>query len=217
MTLTGLGPDGRRLGLGSDNTLVLDAERDVRTTGTGFQAGSEVGLFIDPPKPTGAAASRSWVATAAARALMGTIDLGTLPVGADGSFAGEKTLPDGLKPGFHELQAVGYSPSGQQRVLTLGIIVRPWIVLDKGVRSADGRHDRIRTTGDSGGINAGAQISPFIRYTGQKAFSKGKAVITVQSNGTFTWTRKIRRDKGLTAYVADVDTKSNRVLWAARR
>lgn len=35
--------------------------------------------------------------------------------------------------------------------------------------------------------------------------------------GSYMWTRQIRKDKGLTAYVAYKPTESNRVYWAKVR
>ena len=87
------------------------------------------------------------------------------------------------------------------------------LTLNQGTRVADGNHDRIRTTGSSVNIPAGARLTPYIRYTGQAAFSAGKATITVQEDGTFRWTRKVKKNRGLTAYVAYVDVRSNQVVW----
>ena len=91
------------------------------------------------------------------------------------------------------------------------------LVLDEGVRVADGRHDRITTTGSSLNVPEGVRLTPYIRYTGQSSFSRGKATITVQSDGSFDWTRQIRKNRGLTAYVAWEDVDSNKVFWARIR
>lgn len=212
MDLDGLGPDGKPLNLGPDGSLRLANERDVATEGTGFLPNSEVDLYVDPPVLLTGAAVR-----AGTRAGEQGIYVGTVKTDARGSFSGTATLPADIAPGDHVLQAVGYSPAAQTRAMSLGVIVEPWIVLDQGTRKAEGMHDRIRTTGSSGGIDAGAKLTPWIRYAGQGAFTQGVASITVQSDGTFTWTREIKRSKGLTAYVSWVDTESNRVFWAKVR
>ena len=204
MTLEGLGNGGRVLPLNADGVLVLQAERDARTSGTGFMPNSLVGLFLDPQVED--------TASPAARALP-TVDLGTVPVTQSGDFEGVKTLPEEIKPGLHVLQAVGYGPAGQRRVLSLGILVVPWLELDQGTRTAAGRHDRIRTTGSSGGIDAGQRLMPWIKYTGQAEFKNGVANIRVRADGSFTWTRKIRKSKGLTGYVSWEDITSNEVFW----
>lgn len=207
MDLDGLGPDGKPLNLTPEGVLRLANERDVQTEGTGFLPNSEVDLYVDPPVLVQGATVRSARAAEA-------IYVGTVKTDSRGNFAGTATLPEDILPGEHVLQAVGYSPQRQSRALSLGVIVDPWIVLDQGTRTADGRHDRIRTTGTSGGIDAGTRLTPFIRYSGQNTFSQGKATITVQSDGTFRWTRQIKKSKGLTGYVAWKDTESNRVFWA---
>ena len=208
MALDGLGPDGKPLNLGPDGELRLQDERDVVTEGTGFLPNSEVDLYVDPPV---------LVTGAVARASTEAIYVGTVRTDASGNFAGTATLPEDIAPGDHVLQATGYSPGRQARAMSLGVVVEPSLVLDKGTRKADGRHDRIRTTGSSTGIEAGTRLTPWIRYNGQTSFAQGKATITVQSDGTFRWTRQIRKDKGITAYVSYVDTRSNEVFWAKVR
>jgi hypothetical protein len=212
MDLDGLGPDGKPLNLAPDGALILNQERDVQTSGTGFQADSVVDLYIDPPVLLQRGTTGSWLRDLVLRATE-AVYVGTVTVGAGGSFEGTATLPEGIEPGEHVLQAVGFSPSGQTRALSLGVIVSPWILLDKGTRTANGMHDRIRTGGTSAGVPSGAKLTPYIRYAGQSAFSKGKASISVEAEGTFTWTRQIKKGRVITAYVSYTDTKSNEVVW----
>jgi len=91
------------------------------------------------------------------------------------------------------------------------------VTLDQGTRVAAGRSDRIRTGGSTTCIPEGSRLTPWIRYSNQAQFSMGKATITVASDGSFDWTRLIRRDRGLTAYVSYVDVESNQVVWARVR
>ena len=97
--------------------------------------------------------------------------------------------------------------------MSLGIVVRPWIVLFPGKRTSDVRHDRIRTGGDTGGLAKGERLTPHIRFNGQPDFSNGRAAIRVAADGTFTWTRLLRLSRGLTAYVSQGDIPSNEVYW----
>ena len=207
MTLAGLDAQGTPLDLGPRGVLILDAERQVRTTGKAFMPGSQVALYINPP--TASAGSR--------RAGGQTVSLGSIPVDARGWFAGAKTLPVGLLAGEYVLQAVGTGPLGEVRAMSLGIVVRPWIVLFPGKRTSDVRHDRIRTGGDTGGLAQGERLTPHLRFDGQPDFSNGRAVIRVGADGTFTWTRLIRLNRGLTAYISYGDTASNEVFWAKVR
>ena len=205
MDLDGLGPDGRPLSLGPNGVLRLQNERDVATQGTGFLPNSDVDLYVDPPVAVTGASMRA-AATEA-------IYVGTVRTDAQGSFAGVATLPADIAPGEHVLQAVGFSSSLQSRAMNLGVIVEPSLTLDQGTRVAQGRHERIRTTGSSAGVEAGTRLTPWIRYSGQSEFAQGRATIRVQSDGSFTWTRKIRKDRALTAYVSWNDLDSNRVTW----
>ena len=209
MDLDGLGPDGKPLNLGPDGSLRLATEREVVTEGTGFLPNSDVDLYVDPPVLVTGASAR-----AASRAADQGIYVGTVKTDARGNFTGTATLPADITPGDHVLQAVGYSPTVQTRAMSLGVIVERWIILDQGTRKADGRHDRIRTTGTTGGIDPGMKLTPWIRYGGQTSFVEGKATITVQADATFRWSREIRKDKAWTAYVSYLDTESNRIIWA---
>lgn len=95
------------------------------------------------------------------------------------------------------------TPSRAERSLTLF----------QGERVPAGMHDRITTGGTSVGVPVGARLTPLIRYGKQGAFIEGQATIVVRSDGGFTWTREIRKDKKFTAYVAYQDLASNRIVW----
>lgn len=214
MDLDGLGPTGSPLSLGPDGVLRVQVGRDVRTDGTGFRANSDVGLFLNPPVAASQTAGTTWIRGLIVRMTSGRA-IGMVRVDAQGSFQGTGTLPRDIEPGRHVLQAVGFGPGGDTRALSLGVLVEPSLVLGQGVRTrGNGRiHDRINTTGSSTGIAPGTRLTPYIRYSGQKSFTKGKATIVVAADGTFLWTRQIRRDKGVTGYVAYRDLASNRVTW----
>ena len=217
MDLDGLGSDGKPLNLGPDGVLILQSEREVQTSGTGFKANSDVELFVDPPVTAPRLASdATWLQRLAFRATNGTY-VGTVRTDAAGSFKGTATLPEDITVGDHVLQAVGFSPSAQTRALNLGVRVEPSLVLNKGSRKPAGMHDRIRTTGTSTGIPEGVKLTPHIRYRGQTKFINGTATIVVQSDGSFTWTRLIRKDRAVTAYVSYKGAKSNQVVWVKVR
>lgn len=207
LNLDGLGPDGQPLDLGPDGVLILNQERQATSSGRGFLGRSDIDLYIDPP-----------VAAAVPRALRSTgLYVGTIVTDSAGAFNGVVTLPDSLTAGDHVLQAVGLTASGQSRAVSIGVRVTAWIQLNQGTRTADGRHDRIRTTGDSAGILAGTRVTPWIRYSGQDSFVQGKATITIAPDGSFRWTRQIRKDKAVTAYISYAAIESNRVTWAKVR
>lgn len=210
MSLDGLGPDGQPLDLGPDGVLVLDQERQASSSGRGFLSRSAVDFYIDPPVTS--------VSSAVVRSPRSSgVYVGTLVTDARGEFSGVVNLPDSIGAGDHVLQAVGRTSSGQPRALSIGVRVSAWIVLDQGTRVADGRHDRIRTSGTTAGIPEGARLTPWIRYGNRAEFVQGRATIVVQADGSFRWTRQIIRSRAATAYVSYTDIESNRVMWVKIR
>ena len=89
----------------------------------------------------------------------------------------------------------------------------PTLTLDQGVRAVDSRHDRMRTTGVSTGIEPGTKLTAWIQYSDRDGLGVGVASIIVQEDGTFRWTRLIRKKVGFIAYVSYADTTSNVVVW----
>ena len=209
MTLDGLDRAGRPLGVNPQGALVTDIGSGVRMGGSGFQPGSKIGFFLDPP----VAPSTS----TAYRANSATTDLGDITINADGRYSAIIEMPDTIAPGAHVLQAVGVGTSGERRVLSLGVVVDAWIDLKRGKRTPSGRFDQVRATGMTGGLPAGAVLTPWVRSPGQDAFRRGTASITVRADGTFAWTRKVQKSKGLTAYVSYRGTDSDKVYWARLR
>ena len=112
------------------------------------------------------------------------------------------------------MNGVGSSPGSQASapVTPTAPVVRS-LTLEQGVRTSEGRKDRIRTGGTSTGVPAGVRLTPWIRYGDTGEFRQGKATITVGADGRFTWSRLILSGKKLTAYVAYEDLESNRIVW----
>lgn len=206
MNLDGLGPDGQRMNLGADGVLELDQERQAQSSGRGFLGHSDIDFYLDPPLATARRSVRA----------AGTF-MGTLVTRGDGTFTGTVTLPDTIESGEHVLQAVGLTAQGEPRAVSIGVRVKAWIQLDRGTRTSAGRHDRVSTTGSTAGIPKGTRLTPWIKFSGQDRFRQGRAVVRVKGEGTFRWTRLIRKDRALTAYVSYVDVTSNRETWVRVR
>lgn len=121
MRLSGRGGNGDPLGLGVQAQLVLQSIQSgarsgstgstaacvvgrpmAESSGTGFKPGSQVKLFLLP-----------------------STELGSIPVGSDGSYSGSVPVPSGLALGAYTLQANGFRPSGLVRSLSLGVQVVP--------------------------------------------------------------------------------------------
>jgi hypothetical protein len=120
MNLDGLDGLGNPLNLDANGVLLLQENRSVQTSGTGFRANSDVDLYINPP--TGRTGRSAGMPRA------GAIFVGTLRTNANGSFSGVTQLPSSISPGVHMLQAVGITPGNQRRAMTLGVKVKADVV-----------------------------------------------------------------------------------------
>jgi hypothetical protein len=212
MTLGALGPDGRGLALDAQGSLVPQAGRDLRASGSGFLPDSQVAIYLDPPVATG----QTWFMRTVTAAVPARL-VGTFTTDAQGSFAGATTIPVTVPPGDRMLQTVGWSPGNEERAITMGVRVTPSLEVKAGPRSPSGTHDRVRLSGVVTGIEPGTAVTPHFRFGSSGVFRKGKSTIVVKADGTFTWSRLVRKDKALIAYVSYRDIQSNRVSWAALR
>ncbi len=87
--------------------VVLNEERLVQFSGTGFQPNSpvKVWLFSEP------------------------VRLADLTTDADGNFVGQAQLPEGIPTGEHTVQLNGLTKDGQLRSVSLGVVVQPDLVV----------------------------------------------------------------------------------------
>ncbi|MFM8352767.1 MAG: hypothetical protein ACKN9D_17100, partial [Actinomycetales bacterium] len=99
MNLTGTSSSGGPLGFSSNGALLVEANRLVKVSGTGFLPNSKVSVFIFSTART----------------------LGTLTTNAQGSFDGSVGVPQDILPGEHTVQVNGYTTSNQVRSLSLGV------------------------------------------------------------------------------------------------
>lgn len=73
--------------------------------------------------------------------------------------------------------------------------------------SRDGR--QVRVEGVTTGL-VGAEVRPWVRFPGQRGFTPGSSVRTVDTEGTFTWQRRTGK-KVYVYFRADDDVRSNRL------
>lgn len=102
MQLAGRTTNNRPLGLTPDGALILEQDRTAFTQGTGFQANSQVFLYL----------------------LSTPRFLGTVATDASGAFQGSVPLPMDIPAGRHTLQANGLTTDGAVRSLSLGVQVQ---------------------------------------------------------------------------------------------
>jgi hypothetical protein len=95
------------LQLDDSGNIILNQDRFVQFSGTGFAPGSiiKVWLFSDP------------------------MEVSEVLADASGNFVGQAQLPEGIPTGEHTVQLNGLSQDGQLRSVSLGVLVQPDIAV----------------------------------------------------------------------------------------
>jgi len=98
---------GEPLRLDESGNIILNQDRFVQFSGTGFAPGSiiRIWLFSDPT------------------------ELGDVIADASGNFVGQAQLPQGIPTGEHTVQLNGLTKDGQLRSVSLGVVVQPDLVV----------------------------------------------------------------------------------------
>jgi hypothetical protein len=118
MDLQGIDRAGAPVPLDPDGVLVLQRDRTLRTSGTGFFPNSYVILTLNPPQ-----SGASVMGRLLARATPG-IHLGRVLTNSDGSFDDTLVLDRSIGVGDHVVQAVGVTHSNAERAISLGVRVQ---------------------------------------------------------------------------------------------
>jgi hypothetical protein len=98
---------GAPLRIDDSGNIILNKDRFVQFSGSGFAPGSivKVWLFSDPA------------------------EISEIIADASGNFVGEAQLPEGIPVGNHTVQLNGLTKDGQLRSVSLGVVVEPVAVL----------------------------------------------------------------------------------------
>jgi hypothetical protein len=98
---------GEPLFLDDSGNIVLNNDRFVQFTGTGFAPGSQVKvwLFSDP------------------------VGISDVVADASGNFVGNAQIPQGIPTGEHTIQLNGLTKDGQLRTVSLGVLIQPSTVI----------------------------------------------------------------------------------------
>lgn len=212
MTLAALGLSGSPLPLSDDSSLQVEPGQRLVTSGTGFAPDSPVAVYLNPPQPVAA----TWAALlgrALGQAGAKAVPLGTLKVDEQGAFIGDLPLPVNLALGPHVVQAVGYTPTGQTRAVSIGVqAISPErrSILIAGTRDGN----RVRARGVTSHIDS-TTVTPRYHFAGQVKYKTGTARPTIDTSGKFTWSRKTGRTIYL--YFAADKTRSNRLVIPAKQ
>jgi len=98
---------GRPLNLNEAGNIILNQDRFVEFSGTGFAPGSviKVWLFSDPTS------------------------LADVVADGNGNFVGKSLIPEGIPTGEHTIQLNGLTQDGQVRSVALGVLIQPELVV----------------------------------------------------------------------------------------
>lgn len=98
---------GEPLILDDSGNIILNQDRFVQFSGTGFAPGSivKVWLFSDPT------------------------ELSDVVADANGNFVGKALIPEGIPTGEHTIQLNGLTKDGQLRSVALGVLIQPELVI----------------------------------------------------------------------------------------
>ena len=197
VTVAGIGPGDRRLALGSDGAVGLEAGRGVRTSGRHLLGDSTVTVKLVPQQASGVAGE--------------SLVIGTFTADAQGNYAGVADLPATLAPGAAVLHIVARTPRNDVWTLRMGVQIRPQVTLTASrMRAAGPLVDRIRMTGTVSGIPEGTAVTPWIRI-GTTGTFVGGAPVRVNNGGMFSSTTTVPRGSVVSVYIRYRDSESNRV------
>jgi hypothetical protein len=98
---------GKPLLLDDSGNIILNQDRYVQFSGTGFAPGSvvKVWLFSDPS------------------------ELSDVVADAFGNFVGKAQIPEGIPTGEHTIQLNGLTEDGQLRSVSLGVVIQPEVLI----------------------------------------------------------------------------------------
>ena len=202
--LVGRGDTDDPLGLTEKSALILQSQQSVRAraarlktltqvspvaqaSGTGFMSDSQVKFYILPAT------------------LMG--DLTTDKAGV---FAGDVPVPGGIAPGVYTLQMNGFAPDGRVRSLSIGVIMKPAIIVTNKKAKAAVFFEVLSSVVTDGGM---ATLRALVKSTG-KAGVSNLMVGFVQGTKVTTndLTLSTQRAKSVAAYLRFLGLKGAYVI-----
>jgi hypothetical protein len=202
--LVGRGDTDDPLGLTEKSALILQSQQSVRAraarlksttqvspvaqaSGTGFMSNSQVKFYILP-----------------------ATHMGDLISDNAGVFAGDVPVPGGIAPGVYTLQMNGFAPDGRVRSLSIGVIVKPAIIVTNKKAKAAVFFEVLSSVVTDGGM---ATLRALVKSTG-KAGVSNVMVGFVQGTKVTTndLTLSTQRAKSVAAYLRFLGLKGAYVI-----
>jgi hypothetical protein len=202
MTIQALGADRRPIPLGPTNSLIAYTGQRIEVTGAGLAPASYVAAYVLNP-------------LLATRSLSAPVRLGTVLVGADGTFTGSWPLPRMVSPGQYVLQVGATVVGGDSLTVDVGLTVispdqRALSITGNRVKNA--QPAQVRAYGRALDLN-GERVTARVKLQGQTRYVTGSS--RVVADGQFEWQRKT--GKKVYVYFQGDGIRSNRIIIGRAR
>jgi subtilisin family serine protease len=206
------GADGKPLLLDKFGGVPLQPGGALQLRGSGYLPDSEIGQYL-----LRQGVNSSVRASGNMRSSSDVINLGAVLVNEDGDFAALAAVPSGTPVGEYALQLVGTSPTGELRILNIGVVVDSADGAEEATLVIRGSREGrvVKVAGVATGLEA-VTLRPYFRFPGQRTFTRGNARRTVDSQGNVAWQRRTGKKFYVYLGTADGSVRSNRVTIAAR-
>lgn len=124
-------------------------------------------------------------------------------------------LTDGTPYSFRvrALNGGGWGPWLDAGSVTPNPVIEPTILIS-GTRGDVRGKPGVIVTGSTTGLDAGSVLHPWVQLSGMDQPEQGKARISVDSSGKFTWQRRVNRDIEVHIRSADGSIRSNEIMIA---
>jgi hypothetical protein len=206
------GADGKPVPLDQFGGVPLEPGGALQMRGSGYLPDSEIGQYLFRQ-----GVNASVRASGNMRSNSDVITLGTVAVDEDGGFAALVSVPSDTPIGEYALQLVGTSPTGELRILNVGVVVGSAEEAEEATLLIRGSRDGrvVKVSGVATGLDA-VTLRPYFRFPGQRTFTMGNARRTVDAQGNVAWQRRTGKKFYVYLGTADGSVRSNRVTIAAR-
>jgi subtilisin family serine protease len=206
------GSDGKPLPLDQFGGVPLQPGGALQMRGSGYLPDSEIGQYLFRQSVNASARARGNV-----RLSSDVINLGAVTVDENGEFTALAAVPSDTPIGEYALQLVGTSPTGELRILNVGVVVGSAEEVEETTLVIRGSRDGrvVKVTGVATGLEA-VTLRPYFRFPGQRTFAMGNARRTVDAQGNVAWQRRTGKKFYVYLGTADGSVRSNRVTIAAR-
>ena len=189
----GRGDTDDPLGLTEKSALILQSQQSVRARATRLKATTQV-------SPVAQASGTGFMSDSQVKfyILPATL-MGDLRTDNAGVFAGDVPVPGGIAPGVYTLQMNGFAPDGRVRSLSIGVIMKPAIIVTNKKAKAAVFFEVLSSVVTDGGM---ATLRALVKSTGKAGVSNVMVGFVQGTNVTTNdLTLSTQRAKSVAAYL----------------